>query len=104
VVKLPADLVVVRLGGVRGGESRRLGGIRGGTERVRAHVGDACRLPGRSGGGHRCGVADLTGGAGGDEAAADLPGNAKLATREGASPGDRLTRAAVSRSFRLEQP
>jgi hypothetical protein len=80
--KLPADLLADSLRPVGGGQSSRLGGIRGGTQRVRAHVRDACGLPGRSGGGHRCGSAHLTSGGMSDETAAGLF-DAKLATGKG---------------------
>src|SRR5205807_6258539 len=64
----------------------------------------ACGLSGRSGGGHRCGSAHLARGRAADEPAADLRYDVKLATSERAGPGDRITRAAVSRSFCLEEP
>jgi hypothetical protein len=80
--KLPADLLADSLRPVRGGQSSRLGGIRGGTQSVRAHMRDACGLPGRSGGGHRCGSAHLTSGGMSDETAAGLS-DAKLATSKG---------------------
>ena len=80
--KLPADLIADSLRPVRGGKSSRLGGIRGGTKGVRAHVRDACGLPGRSRGSHRCGSAHLTRGGMSDEAAAGLS-DAKLATSKG---------------------
>jgi hypothetical protein len=80
--KLPADLLADSLRPVGGGQSSRLGGIRGGTQGVRAHMRDACGLPGRSGGGHRCGSAHLTSGGMSDETAAGLS-DAKLATRKG---------------------
>ena len=82
MAKLPADLLADSLGPVGGGQSSRLGGIRGGTQSVRAHVRDACSLPGRSGGGHRCGSAHLTSGGMSDEMAAGLS-DAKLATGKG---------------------
>ncbi len=80
--KLPADLLAERLRPVGGDQSSRLGGIRGGTQSVRAHMRDACGLPGRSGGGHRCGTAHLTSGGVSDETAARLC-DAKLATSKG---------------------
>ena len=79
--KLAADLLAHSLRPVGGGQSSRLGGIRGGTQGVRAHVRDACGLPGRSGGGHRCRTADLTCGGMSDEAAAGMA-DAKLAARK----------------------
>ena len=82
MAKLPADLLADSLRPVGGGKSSRLGGIRGGTQSVRAHVRDACGLPGRSGGGHRCGSAHLTSGGMSDETTAGLP-DAKLATSKG---------------------
>ena len=82
VGKLPADLLADSLRPVRGGQSSRLGGIRGGAQGVRAHVWDACGLPGRSGGGPRCGSAHLTSGGMSDETAAGLC-DAKLATSKG---------------------
>ena len=103
MVKLPADLLLGSLGAVGGGQSSRLGGIRGGAQRVRAHVSDACRLAGRSGGGHRCGVAHLARSDTRDKTAADLPCDVKLATRKGARPGDRIAGAAVTWGFRLEE-
>jgi hypothetical protein len=63
---------------------------------------DACGLPGRSGGGYRRGCAHLTSGGMSDETAAGLS-NAKLATSKGPQPCDGITRAAIPRSFRLEQ-
>jgi hypothetical protein len=82
MAKLPADLLADSLRAAGGGQSGRLGGIRGGTQRVGAHVGDACRLAGRSGGGHRCGSAYLTSGGMSDEAAAGLC-DAELAPGKG---------------------
>ena len=80
--KLPADLLADSLRPVGGGQASRLGGVRGGTQGVRAHVRDACGLPGRSGGGHRCGRAHLTSGGMSDETAAGLS-DAKLAASKG---------------------
>ncbi len=80
--KLPADLLADSFGPVRGGQSGCLSGVRGGTQGVRAHVRDACGLPGRSGGGHRRGSAHLTSGGMSDEPAAGLS-DAKLATGKG---------------------
>jgi hypothetical protein len=100
--KLPADLLADRPRPVRGGQSSRLGGIPGGTQGVPAHMRDACRLPGRSGGGHRCGTAHLTSGGMSDETAAGLS-DAKLATSKRPQPGDGITGTAIPRRFRLEQ-
>jgi hypothetical protein len=80
--KLPADLLADSLRPARGGQSSRLDGIRGGTQSVRAHMRDACGLPGRSGGGRRCGSAHLTSGGMSDETATGLS-DAKLATSKG---------------------
>jgi hypothetical protein len=100
VLELPEDLGrtgagVVQLGGLRG--------VGGGAQRVRAHVRDAGRLPGRP----RCG---LRGGGGhhlrgpvGDEASADLPGRVELAGREGPCPRDGVTRTVVVGRLRLEE-
>jgi hypothetical protein len=77
--KLPPDLLADSLRPVRGGQSSRLGGIRGGTQGVRAHMRDACCLPGRAGSGHRCGSAHLTRGGMSDKTASGLC-DAKLAT------------------------
>jgi hypothetical protein len=79
--KLPADLLAGSLRPVGGGQSSCLGGVRGGTQRVCAHMRDACGLPGRSGGGHRCRSAHLTSGGMSDETAAGLS-DAKLAAGE----------------------
>jgi hypothetical protein len=102
MAKLPADLVADGLRVVGGGQSSRLGGIRGGTQGVRSHMRDACGLPGRSGGGHRCGSSHLTSGSTADETPADLPCDAQLATSKRACPSDGSTSAAIPRSFRLE--
>ena len=83
MAKLPADLLTDGLRPLGGGQSSRLGGIRGGTQRVRAHMRDACGLPGCSCGGHRRGSAHLTSGGMSDETAAGLS-DAKLATGKGA--------------------
>jgi hypothetical protein len=80
--KLPADLLADSLRPVGGGQSSRRGGIRGGTQGVRAHMRDACGLPGRSGGGHRCGSTHPTSGGMSNETAAGLS-DAKRATRKG---------------------
>ena len=69
---------------------------------VRAHVRDACGLPGRSGGGHRRGSAHLTSGGVSDDTSPRLS-DAKLATSKGPQPGESITGAAIPRSFRLEQ-
>jgi hypothetical protein len=103
LAKLPGDLLADSLRPVGGGQSSRLGGIRGGTQGVRAHMRDACCLTSGSGGGCCCWSLHVTSGATTDEAAADLFGDAKLATSKGPRPGDRVTRAAILRSFRLEQ-
>jgi hypothetical protein len=87
-----------------GGQTGCLGGIGGGAQRVRAHMGNSGGLAGRTGGGRRCGTFHLTSGATGNKSAADRFGNAKLATSEGPRPGDRVARAAIPWSFRLEQP
>jgi hypothetical protein len=70
---------------------------------VRAHVRDGGGLAGRSSGGRRCGSFYVTSGTFGDESVTDLFGDAKLATSESPRPGDSVTGAAVTRSFRLEQ-
>ena len=80
--KLPADLLADSLRPVGGGQSSRVGGIRGGTQGVRAHVRNACGLPGRSGRGHCCGSAHLTSGGMSDETAAGRA-DVKLATGKG---------------------
>src|SRR4051794_32060805 len=80
--KLPADLLADRLRPVRGRQSSRLGGVRGGAQGVRAHMRDARGLPGRAGGGHRCGTAHVTSSGVSDETAAGLR-DAKLATSKG---------------------
>jgi hypothetical protein len=59
---------------------------------VRAHMRDACGLPGRAGGGRRCGSAHLTSGGMSDETAMGLS-DAKLATSKGRS------RAMASRGW-----
>src|ERR1700736_54879 len=99
--ELPAKLLLDSLRAVGGGKPSRLGGIRGRAERVRAHMSDARRLAGRSGGGHRCRVAHLARSGTGDEPAANLPCNAEFATGKGARPGDGIAGAAVARSVRL---
>src|ERR1700760_2406420 len=103
MVELPADLLLDSLRAVRGGQASRLGGIRRRAQRVRAHMGDARRLTGRSRGGHGCTVARLAGGGAGDETTADLPGNAKIPAGKGARAVDRITGAPIPRSARLEQ-
>jgi hypothetical protein len=80
--ELPSDLLADSLRTVGGGQSSRLSGVRGGTQRVRAHMRDACGLSGRSGGGHRRGSAHLTSGGMSDEPAAGLS-DAKLAPSKG---------------------
>jgi hypothetical protein len=80
--ELPADLLADGLWPIRGRQSSRLGGVRGGAQGVRAHMRDARGLPGRSGGGHRCGTAHVTSSGVSDETAAGLR-DAKLATSEG---------------------
>jgi hypothetical protein len=71
---------------------------------VRAHMGNSGGLTGRSGGGRCYGGFHVTSGAASDKSAADLFGDAKLATSEGPRPGDRVAGAAIPWSFRLEQP
>jgi DNA invertase Pin-like site-specific DNA recombinase len=104
MTKLPADLLADSVRPIRGGQTSCLGGIRGGTQGVRAHMGNACGLPCGSGGGRCRGNLHVTSSATTGKSAADLFGDAKLATSEGPRPGDRVTRAAVLRSFGLEQP
>jgi hypothetical protein len=70
---------------------------------VRAHVGDRCGLPCRSGGSGRCGGAHLTCGGAAGEPSADLLCDVKLATAEGSRSLDRIAWAGIARSFRLEQ-
>ena len=65
-------------------------------------MGDARGLPGRSGGGHRCGSGHLTGGGMSDETAARFC-DGKLATSNGPCLGDGITCAAIPWSLRLEQ-
>jgi len=73
-VKLPTGFLADRLRSVRCGPAGGRGGIRGGTQSVRAHMRDTGgRLPGRTGGGHRCGSCHLARGGAADETAADLP-------------------------------
>lgn len=81
-----------------------LGGIGGGAERMRAHMGNSGCLAGRSRGRRRCGSLHVTSSASSDKTAADLFGNAKLATSKGPRPGDRVAGAAIPWSFGLEQP
>lgn len=102
-VKLPANLLADSLRPVRGGQSSGPGGIRGGAKGVRAHMSDTCGLPCRSGG-RRRGSAHTASGTSSNEAAADLLCHPKLATRKCPCPVDGVTRAAVLRRFRLEQP
>jgi hypothetical protein len=66
-------------------------------------MGNSGGLAGRSGGGRCCVSFHVTSGAPGDKSAADLFGDAKLATSEGPRPGYRVAGAAISWSFRLEQ-
>lgn len=101
--QLPSNLLSNRLRPIWGGQSDRLSGVRGGTQRVRAHMRDACGLPGRSGGGHRCRITDLTSSDTTNEPATDLLRDIKFAAGKGACPGDRITRAAITRSLRFEQ-
>jgi hypothetical protein len=70
---------------------------------VRAHVGDRCGLPCRSGGSGRCGGAHLTCGGAAGEPAADRLCDVKLATAEGSRSLDGTAWAGIARSFRLEQ-
>ena len=102
MAKLPADLLSDRLRLVRGGQSSRLSGVRGSTECVRAHVRDARGLPGRSGGGYRGRSAHLTSGCVSDESPPGLR-DAKLAAGKRPKPVDGIARAAIPRSFHLEQ-
>jgi hypothetical protein len=101
MAQLPADLLADSLRPVTGGQSSRLRRICGGTQGMRPHMGDACGLPCSSGGG-RSDVAYLTGG-GMSETVADSSCDVELATSKGAGPGDGITRAAIPRSFGLEQ-
>jgi hypothetical protein len=71
---------------------------------MRAHVSDGSGLPGRSCRCDRSRSAHFTRSATPGEPAADLSGNAKLATGEPASARDRIAGTAVIWSFRLEQP
>jgi hypothetical protein len=64
---------------------------------------DACGLAGRSGSGHRCGIAHLTRSNTGDITAADLRGDVELATGKGPCPGDGIAGTAISGSFRLKE-
>jgi hypothetical protein len=100
---LPVDLLFDRVRPFGGGQTGCLGGIRGGAQGVRAHMGNGGGLASRSGGGRRCGSLHVTSGAGRGKSAADLFGDAKLATSKGPRPGDRVTGAAIPRNFRLEQ-
>lgn len=104
MAKLPTDFLVDGLSLVRGGQASRLGGICGGTEGVRAHMWDGRGLTGGSRSCHRCGSAHLASRSAVDETAADLSGNAKLATSEGAQPSDGPTGSAIARSLCFEQP
>jgi hypothetical protein len=104
MLKLPADLRTEGIWPVRGGKTNCLGGIRGGTKGVRAHMGNARGLSGGASGGRCCRSSHITSRTMSNESAADFPGDVKLATSEGPRPGDRLTRAGIARSFRLEQP
>ena len=88
MAELPVDLLADSLWAVGGGKPSCLRGVRGGTKGVRAHVRDGGGLPGRSGGSRCCRSAHLTCGATIDETAADLFGDAKLATGKGSRPGD----------------
>ncbi len=101
--KLPLDLLANRLRSVGGGQSNRLGRIRGGTQRVRAHMRDACSLPRCFCGCHRCGAAHLTSGGTPNETAADGFCHAKLTTSKGSGPSDGITRPVILGSICLEQ-
>jgi hypothetical protein len=70
---------------------------------MRTHVSDRRGLPGRTGSSHRRRRAYLTRSRTPDKPAANLPGDAELATREGTRPGDCITRPAIPWSFGLEQ-
>ncbi len=103
VAQLPSDLLAETLLVVGGGKPPRLGGVGGCTQGVRAHMRDGSSLPGCPGGSDGSWTAHITSCATSDEAAADLFGDIKLATRKCTRPGDRLPRAAVVWSFGLEQ-
>jgi hypothetical protein len=103
VSKLPANLLTDGVWSIRSGQAGRLGGIRGGSQRVRAHMCHPSGLSGRSRRGRCRGIADLASGAALLKTAADLFGNAKLATGKGSRSGNRLSGAAIPWDFRLEQ-
>jgi hypothetical protein len=100
--KLPHNLLADGLGPIEPRQSCGFGGIRGGTESVCAHMSDGCGLSRRSSGRQRV-SAHLTSGASNSEAPTDPLGDAEFATSKRPCSGDRMTRASVLWSFRLEQ-
>ena len=97
------DLLLDRALSFRRSQTGCFRGICGCTQGVCAHMGDCGRLTRSSGGGRRCGSLYFTSRASRDKSAAYLVGDTQLTTSERPRPGNRLTWAAVSRSFRLEQ-
>jgi hypothetical protein len=100
VTELPLDLVGDSVWTVGGGEPGRLGGVRGSTQRVRAHVGNGCGLPGCPGGSRRRRSGHLACGAASEEATPDLIPDIELTTGESPRSGDGVAGTAIDRSFR----
>jgi hypothetical protein len=103
VIKLPADLVGHSICPVGRGQASRLRGVCGGPQGVRAHVGHGGGLPGRSSGRSSSGTAHLASRTTVLESVADFLGDVELTASESPRPDDRIARAAVLRSLRLEQ-
>ena len=104
MAELPLDLLGDSLWTVGGGEPSRLGGVRGSTQRMRAHVGNGCGLPGCLGGSGRRRSGNLTRGGASEEATPDLVRDIELATGKSPRPGDGIAGTAITWSFRFEQP
>jgi hypothetical protein len=103
MAQLPVNLIADRPRSIGGGQTGSLGGVPGSTERVRAHMRDRRRLPGRPGSSRRSGSLRVTSCAVSDKPAANFSGDTEFATSKGPGPGDGITRAAVSGYFGLEQ-
>jgi hypothetical protein len=103
VLKLPADLVIDRVGPLGHPQASCFRGIGSSTEGVCSHVGDTRGLRGCPDGSHSSRGGHVARGTAGDETPADFFCGTELAARKRSGSSDRISWAIVSRSFRFEQ-
>ncbi|MET4782523.1 hypothetical protein ABIB56_002531 [Glaciihabitans sp. UYNi722] len=103
VLKLPADLIVDRVGSLRRRQGSGFRGVSSRTKGVGSHVGNARGLCGGPRGRHRSRVGHAARGPTGDEPPANLSSGTQLATTERSGSSNCVSWAIIFRILRFEQ-